>query len=372
MSARSIYFFFLLVFIIFFLYLFPNISHLSITSSSSQTQNNPVHILILSSWRSGSSFVGQIFNHHHNVFYLFEPGYSVWMRFKKESAALLHYPVRDLFRSLFTCDVSPLQQYLPNGGQHISDMGFFTESRALCFPPACSAYIPSEGFDRQTCFHRCRNATLDKMEKACRMYSHVVMKTVRVLDLSVLLPLFQDPALDLRILHLVRDPRAVASSRKYFSLSVENLIVLKGINKDNKVTTDQVMMKICNAQVSINQVAKAVGHLLPRRYMLIRYEDLVREPIFNVKQMYDFADLKLNDKLEGWIYNITHDKAKPKGRFMSFSKQSAKVAQKWRTVMDFQKVKEIEQNCKAAMDLFGYLPVHSINDLKNMSLDLII
>ncbi|XP_075041983.1 carbohydrate sulfotransferase 6-like isoform X2 [Mixophyes fleayi] len=372
MSIRTIYFFFLLLFILFFLYQFLHISHLSYNSSSCQRKETPVHILIISSWRSGSSFVGQIFNHHDDVFYLFEPGHSIWMRFMHESVELLHYMVRDLLRSLFTCDVSSLKQYLPGGGQYISSMGFFAESRALCFPPACSAYIPSEGFDRHQCSHRCKNTTLDNVEKACRTYSHIVMKTVRILDLSVLLPLFRDPALDLRILHLVRDPRAVASSRKYFSLTTEDLIVLKGNNNNKKATTDEVMAKVCNAQVAINQVAKASGDTLNGRYMLIRYEDLVKEPILNVKQIFAFAGLKLNDELERWVFNVTHAEATQEKGFMTFSKKSSKVVQRWRTTLDFQKVKEIESKCEAAMDLFGYLPVRSVNDLKNMSVDLIL
>ncbi|PNJ61889.1 CHST5 isoform 2, partial [Pongo abelii] len=31
-----------------------------------------VHVLVLSSWRSGSSFVGQLFSQHPDVFYLME------------------------------------------------------------------------------------------------------------------------------------------------------------------------------------------------------------------------------------------------------------------------------------------------------------
>lgn len=37
-----------------------------------------VHVLVLSSWRSGSSFVGQLFSQHPDVFYLMEPAWHVW------------------------------------------------------------------------------------------------------------------------------------------------------------------------------------------------------------------------------------------------------------------------------------------------------
>ncbi|XP_040181111.1 carbohydrate sulfotransferase 4-like [Rana temporaria] len=372
MSIRLIFFFSLLFFLLLFLYQFVHVSHISYISSSHKYQKRPVHLLILSSWRSGSSFLGQIFNHHQDVFYLFEPGRSVWMRFRRESIELLHYLVRDVLRSLFTCDVSPLKQYLPGGGQQISEMGFFAESRALCSPPSCFGYMPSEGFDRQKCLYRCKNTSLDKMAEACTIYSHVVMKTVRILDLSVLLPLFRDPALDLRILHLVRDPRAVALSRKYFSLSIENQIILKKETQNNKKTANQVMAKICNAQVAINKLAKAAGHSLDGRYMLIRHEDLALEPIKNVNDIYKFAGLKMSDDLHQWIYNITHSEDRQKSGFLSFLRQSSKVVQKWRMIMDFKKVKEIEQVCRDAMEHFGYLPVKSVKEQKNMTVNLIL
>ncbi|XP_040181110.1 carbohydrate sulfotransferase 6-like [Rana temporaria] len=335
----------------------------------SAPKNKPVHLLIVSSWRSGSSFLGQIFNHHNDVFYLFEPGHPIWMKFKNESSELLQFPLRDLLRSLFTCDVSPLHQYLPKGGKHISELGFFSESRALCTPPFCSAFIPSEGYDRLKCYHRCKNSFLDKMEETCKTYSHVVLKTVRILDLSVVLSLFRDPALNIRILHLVRDPRAVALSRKSFDLNIEDRIVLKNEGEKN-ITISRVMEKICKSQVDINNVAKA-AEVLQGRYMAIRHEDLSNEPLKNIKKIYSFAGLSLTKDLEQWVYNITHVEMADKNGIMTFSRDSSKVVHKWRTALDFNFVKQIQDNCKKAMDLFGYRPARSKREQQNLTLDFV-
>ncbi|KAM9323851.1 carbohydrate sulfotransferase 4-like [Gastrophryne carolinensis] len=334
-------------------------------SFSSGLQKKPVHLLVVSSWRSGSSFLGQIFNHHNDVFYIFEPGHSVWMKLYGESSELLHYPVRDLLRSLFTCDVSPLRHYFRNGGDSIGNLGFFAETRALCTPPICSAFVPGEGYDRLNCYHRCKNTPLDKMAEACRAHSHIVMKTVRILDLSVLLPLFQDPDLDLRILHLVRDPRAVALSRKSFDLDIENRIVLKNEGEKN-ITTNRVMKKICKSQVDINNVAR-VALALRGRYMAIRHEDLASEPLESIKKIYNFADLSISKDLDQWVYNITHNEVEGKHGVMTFSRDSSKVVQRWRTALDFRDVQEIQENCKEAMDLFGYLPAKSQAVQRNLN-----
>ncbi|XP_018419687.1 PREDICTED: carbohydrate sulfotransferase 6-like [Nanorana parkeri] len=371
MLPRSKYFILLSISIFLFsLFQFLPSTTPSLTRSPySAPKKKPVHLLVVSSWRSGSSFLGQIFNHHGDVFYLFEPGHSVWMKLRGESLELLHYPLRDLLRSLFTCDVSPLQQYLPKGGKYISEMGFFAESRALCTPPACSAFLPSEGYDRLSCYHRCKNTLLDKMAETCKAYSHVVMKTVRILDLSVLLPLFRDPNLDLRILHLVRDPRAIALSKAYFPLQIEDRIVLKNEENTN-ITISRVMEKICRSQVDINSVPKA-AEVLKGRYLAIRHEDLANEPLKNVKKIYNFAGLQPTKDLEQWIYNITHKEVADYKGFMTFSRDSSKTVQRWRTALGFSFVNQIQEKCKAAMDLFGYRPAKSQKEQKNLTLELV-
>ncbi|XP_061863507.1 carbohydrate sulfotransferase 5 isoform X4 [Colius striatus] len=62
----------------------------------SEQKPSQVHILILSSWRSGSSFVGQLFSQHPSVFYLMEPAWHVWVTMYQNSAKVLHMAVRDL------------------------------------------------------------------------------------------------------------------------------------------------------------------------------------------------------------------------------------------------------------------------------------
>ncbi|EPQ05495.1 Carbohydrate sulfotransferase 5 [Myotis brandtii] len=72
-----------------------------------------VHVLVLSSWRSGSSFVGQLFSQHPDVFYLMEPAWHVWSALSHGSAPALHMAVRDLVRSVFLCDMDVFDAYLP-------------------------------------------------------------------------------------------------------------------------------------------------------------------------------------------------------------------------------------------------------------------
>ncbi|XP_072285520.1 carbohydrate sulfotransferase 6-like [Pyxicephalus adspersus] len=335
-------------------------------------QDKQVHILILSSWRSGSSFLGQIFNHHPDVFYVYEPARMVWVKYPNEKASLLHYPVRDLLRSLYNCDMSPLHDYLPRNGRYISDLPFWSESWALCSQPACKAFSKDTDYDRPSCFQRCGYVPLEKMTQACKIHKHVVLKTVRVLDLRVLLPLLRDDNLDLRIVHLVRDPRAVAYSRQNFDLlRDEDLIVARDtVHWENKVTIPNitnVMANICRAQVAINEFSQKADLSLAGSYMLVRHEDLARKPLSTVQKIYKFAGLSFTERHQNWLYNITHQTKPQKDRFMFFAADSKKIIQKWRGGLQHKNVLEIQEQCKKAMGIFGYLPVNTLKEQRNLN-----
>lgn len=127
------------------------------------------------------------------------------------------------------------------------------------------------------------------------------------------------------------------------------------------------MEKICKSQVDINAVAKT-AEVLQGRYMAIRHEDLANEPLKNLKKMYSFAGLSLTKDMEQWVYNITHEEV---AGILTFSRESSKVVQKWRTTLNFNFVNEIQDNCKEAMDLFGYRPARSKTEQQNLTLDLV-
>lgn len=67
------------------------------------------------------------------------------------------------------------------------------------------------------------------LEEECLKYNTIVIKGVRILDVNVLAPLMEDPSLNLKVIHLVRDPRAVANSRikSRHGLIRENLQVVR-------------------------------------------------------------------------------------------------------------------------------------------------
>ncbi|XP_034540623.1 carbohydrate sulfotransferase 6 [Notolabrus celidotus] len=350
--------------------------YMELSPCSPAPSNGKVHVLLLSSWRSGSSFLGQVFSQHPSVFYLMEPAWHVWTKLHKPGARVLRMAVRDLLRSMFQCDLSVMEAYLPEH-HNVSALFMWFESRALCSPPACPL-TPRNQFSNQTlCKKACDARGLQRAQDACGTYSHIVLKEVRFFELESLYPLLQDPHLDLRIIHLVRDPRAVLRSREAAvkALAKDNAIVLEQKNTPAAELQYQVMQEICRSHVRINERAiLKPPPFLEGRYKMVRYEDVARNPLEEINRIYEFVGLGMTSELEEWIYHVTHGRGKGTKReaFKITSRNAADVSQAWRSTLPHDKVKRIQEVCKGAMSQLGYRTVDSEKEQKSLEIDLLV
>ncbi|XP_073516045.1 carbohydrate sulfotransferase 4-like [Phyllobates terribilis] len=332
-----------------------------------------MHILILSTWRSGSSFTGQIFSQHPDVFYLMEPAWHVWTSLPGQKVKVLKMAVRDLVRSSFLCDMSVFDAYMP-GKRYKSTLFQWETSRALCSPPACKLFQRTDIISQVNCRTLCKNYPFDAIENSCKTYNHIVVKEVRFFDLQSLYPLLEDPSLNLKILHLVRDPRAVFQSRDKASsdLSPDNNIIFRGIEKNKSMykTEDipyKLIEEIYKSQVDIYLSAINGSHsALDSRYMMVRYEDIIQDPIEKTRQMYLFGTLNFTPKLRSWIHNITHGKGRG-SKFVINPRDADKVSNAWRHILKFETVQKIQSVCSKAMETFGYKLLKSKEEQYNLT-----
>ncbi|XP_077688844.1 olfactory receptor 2B8-like [Eretmochelys imbricata] len=70
------------------------------------------HVLLLSSWRSGSTFAGQLFRQHPEVLHLMELAKHICHHLPRGSPELLQGPAWDLLHSLFRCEAATLQDFM--------------------------------------------------------------------------------------------------------------------------------------------------------------------------------------------------------------------------------------------------------------------
>ncbi|XP_077180820.1 carbohydrate sulfotransferase 6-like [Paroedura picta] len=335
---------------------------------------NKTHVLILSTWRSGSTFAGQLFNQNPDVFYLMEPAKHVWHSMPWGSPELLQGPLRDLLRSVFLCDMSALFSYI-QAPSKVHHLFMWPMSRALCSPPACKAFSRSDIVDQEACEAHCGHSPIEKVSEACTTYSHVVVKAVRFFQLEALYPLLTDPSLNLHIIHLVRDPRAVYASRQIISLFPDDLLISTAISATP--STPLVMHKVCHSQVQMYLTAsQRMPPALRKRYLLTRYEDLVRDPVGQLAEWYRFTGLTASRRLEAWVYNMTHWPASDTDRSnvkpLGIQKNAEVVSKAWRKQLDFQEVKEVQSICQLAMQVFGYRQVASEEEHRDLTLGLVL
>ncbi|XP_068570044.1 carbohydrate sulfotransferase 6-like [Cebidichthys violaceus] len=349
--------------------------YFQLSPCGSAPSNGKVHVLLLSSWRSGSTFMGQAFSQHPSVFYLMEPAWHVWSKLQRSSARELRMAVRDLLRSIFHCDFSVMDAYLPENSI-VSSLFAWSQSRALCSPPACPV-TPRDQFNNETqCLKKCGTIGLQGAAEACGTYSHVVLKNVRLFELESLYPLWKDPSLDFRIIHLVRDPRAVVRSREEeaANLMMDSAIVLEQRSISAADVQYQVMQEICRSHTRI--IERAIlkpPPFLKGRYKMVRYEDVARNPLEEITAMYEFVGLEATSQMEEWIYRVTHGEGMgPEDMIDVTSRNATKVSQAWRTLLPHDKVKRIQEVCEGAMSLLGYRMVNSEKEQGSLDIDLLV
>ncbi|CAN9499763.1 unnamed protein product [Ophioblennius macclurei] len=336
------------------------------------------HILLMATTRTGSSFVGEFFNQHgDNMFYLFEPLWHVERFLSSPTEARnesISSTYRDVLQKLFLCDFSGLEKFIsPPPQQHITTALFRRESSvSLCDDPVCTPVI-KHVFERYHCKNRqCGPLNFTLASESCLSKQHHTIKSVRVIHLETLQPLIEDPRMDVRIIQLIRDPRAVLASRMVaFSSQYQTW---KSWAQDGQVPEHDEEMKRLKGNCDHLRVSAELGLSQPPwlkgRYMLVRYEDIARYPMQKAEEMYKFTGIPFSSQAREWILKNTHTTQEASGVY-STQKNSSEQSEKWRFNIPFTLVQVVQQLCGPTMKLFGYKFVEDENALTNGSISLL-
>ncbi|NXW03924.1 CHST3 sulfotransferase, partial [Fregetta grallaria] len=336
------------------------------------------HVLLMATTRTGSSFVGEFFNQQGSIFYLFEPLWHIERTVTFEpgganavGSALVY---RDVLKQLFLCDLYILESFIsPAPEGHLTPFMFRRgSSRSLCEEPVCTPSA-KKVFEKYHCKNRrCGPLNITLAAEACRRKQHVALKTVRIRQLEFLQPLVEDPRLDVRIIQLVRDPRAVLASRMVaFSGKYETW--KKWASEGEAPLREEEVQRLRGNCESIRLSAE-LGLRQPGwlrgRYMLVRYEDVAQAPLQKAEEMYRFAGLPLTPQVEEWISKNTQAPRDSNGVY-STRKNSSEQFEKWRFSIPFKLAQVVQDACAPAMRLFGYKLADSPAALANRSFSLL-
>lgn len=341
------------------------------------------HILILATTRSGSSFVGQLFNQHSDVFYLFEPLYHVQytlipkMTQSKSPAErrVMLGASRDLLRSLYDCDLYFMENYIkPQPVNHTTDRLFRRgASKALCSVPVCDALGPTDIYlEEGDCIKKCGSLNLTLAMESCKDHGHVAIKTVRVPEVNDLRALVEDPRLNLKVIQLVRDPRGILASRSETFRDTYRLWRIWRATGRRPYNLDSTQLTtVCEDFLNSVSTGFSRPPWLKGHYMLLRYEDLARNPMKKMEEIYDFVGIPLDTNVERWILNNTRgDQSSAKHKYGTV-RNSAATAESWRLTLSYDIVEFTQNACRQVLSQLGYKTVGSSQDLRNLSYSLI-
>nr|CAB3230836.1 carbohydrate sulfotransferase 1 [Phallusia mammillata] len=342
-----------------------------------QSQERRKGVIILTSHRSGSTFFGQLFNQRPDVFFHFEPllpfGYG---------CAKIDDPLRvEYLTNLFQCNISN-QDSLPidKGSRKQSDFTsanlclqqnfcFREKSKRMCSEEFCK--IP------KACWE-CDPVDSEVASEMCEISHLTAIKVIRICDLMTLKPLLENPSFDIKILHLVRDPRGVLGSRK----KLEGKYGFEAIG----VTCERM-------ENSLDIGFDPQNTWLDGKYKVIRYEDVCQRPMHIASEIYKFVGLSMTTAMEKWItsntegqLNLVGDtraykverkmlKEKLRGRKKlreliindpyTTTRNSSATWREWRDNLDFHMVEQVQQDCRTAMHKLKYVPVGTAGELRN-------
>ncbi|XP_033627161.1 carbohydrate sulfotransferase 3-like [Asterias rubens] len=233
-------------------------------------------------------------------------------------------------------------------------------------------------WSRQVCYRKPRICTncfapsqIFRLKKrysvGCMDLKKVAIKSIRISDIGSLLPLIKDKTVNLKVIHLVRDPRGMIASRVLaLNEGKKTADTLDKFTDDTKAS----LINYCRNNLHNTDV----GTNMPKfqeNYLLLRYEDVSLDPHEAARRIYNFTGLgAVPGSVSRWIQE--HTSAHVAGTY-STSRVSSQVYQSWRGRLSFPTVKTIEEvgTCSQMMQRFGYLTAKDQDNLTNLNISLL-
>ncbi len=325
--------------------------------------------IIYTRYRSGSSFLGDIFSQHHNVYYMFEPlkifsNQPDSLGYVRDYAA--HY-LREMLNCRFEETIKDAREFSHNGLKIVRSIA----RRAF------ADKIPKSMLKKMT---------VKSLGKHCARHKHVLAKVISIYNIKIIQPLMSE---GIKVINLVRDPRSTFASRCKLKWVHENR------NKVEKQTLDDFYNQLLS-NGSYMQDIDAMCHDFQSEflfrmpalnisqyksvYTLVRYEELAISPEKEARRLYEFAGIKMTSRVLQWIHNSTsghnvtnssnlaHEK-RPLKLSYSTTRNSMDILRTWRRELPWKIVKQIQSLCRESMQLLGYKTYQNKQDLLSDSPD---
>ena len=270
-------------------------------------------VLLVSDFRSGSSFLGEMFNQNDDAYYIFEP----------------------------------------LKGYHQDQTKNFLEKLVDCNPPRW-------GFVRRNrqsgcLYHEGWNGTKSKClaskdnELECKKYGITVAKFIRLRQLAQIKEFGLLDRRNVFIVHSFRDPRGTINSRL-----MQSIVNYNGIATPQSDVTVETIEKMAKSLCERYLLDSMFGDtIIPDKYIRVRYEELCEDPVKAIRSAYGHIGHTPPDRVFEWFANHTQNgQASSLNDTMGLSRNSLLTSSQWKEELGREYICAVERNCGPLMDYF--------------------
>ena len=149
---------------------------------------------------------------------------------------------------------------------------------------------------------------------------------------------------DLRVVYLVRDPRAILKSQ------------VKAFGHSPKTGS------FCRMVLDDVNHMKLLLQTFPGRAVTVRYEDISNDPLEWTRRLYKFLQVEMTQRVVDNVKNMTSGPDKKKVWIYSVVRSDArKTANRWRTEIDFKDSREVDKACRSVYEWLGYKAASNVS-----------
>lgn len=180
-----------------------------------------------------------------------------------------------------------------------------------------------------------------KLQTICKQSPLRIIKTIR-LDLSTLTPLL-DLLPNLKIVHLIRDPRATLLSQSRSAMCPENEGGKYGC-------TSRYCYRLENDVLEHENIRKKY----PGRISPVFYEQIAQYPLEASKKMFQFVGVEYTKNAIEYVYNITMAGNKDDCGICTTRSNSSAHVNAWKKGMPTDFIDIVEDRCHYVLKRFNY------------------
>ncbi|KAG0717381.1 Carbohydrate sulfotransferase 4 [Chionoecetes opilio] len=296
---------------------------------------DPLQVVIVTTWRSGSTFMEELLNSHPAVFNQYEPLTFFGLRRVRDGE--MSRKAQAVIHDLISCKYEGQNEYM-RSAREVKEL--LTRNKLVY--KMCA----TEDWGDALCFNE------SFLAQACHLFPWRTMKLVR-LRLRFVRPLLEDTDLNVRVVYLVRDPRGVINSRT-------------DTVKWCKTADCNDPQFLCSDMDDDLTAAVELQKQFPDQFYFLRYEDMSLSPVNKTQELLSHLGLDFDPHMEEFLASHT---TKNYDKPWSTSRESKTRVTYWASKLTSEKLNEVQKACGPTMAKFGYL---TINSTQNVTVDQIL